>query len=40
MRFVVDAQLSPAVAWLLRDLGHDAIHVMDCLGAGATDSAI
>lgn len=29
MKFIVDAQLPPALAKLLRDHGHDAVHVAD-----------
>jgi len=40
MRFVVDAQLPPALARFLSDRGHEAEHVFD-LGLGnAEDSAI
>jgi predicted nuclease of predicted toxin-antitoxin system len=40
MRFIIDAQLSPSLAEWLRARGHDAQHVFDTLGAGASDSAI
>ncbi len=40
MRFVVDAQLPPALARWLGDQGHDAVHVKDLDLAEATDSAI
>ena len=40
MRFVVDAQLPPALAGWLRDRGHEAEHVMDVGLLAATDAAI
>ncbi|MFZ4072236.1 MAG: DUF5615 family PIN-like protein [Caulobacterales bacterium] len=40
MRFVVDAQLPPALAAWLRAKGHDANHVADLLDARASDRAI
>jgi predicted nuclease of predicted toxin-antitoxin system len=38
MRFLVDAQLPPALARLLADYGHEAEHVVDIGPADATDS--
>ncbi len=40
MRFLVDAQLPPALARRLEALGHSAEHVADCQLATATDEAI
>jgi predicted nuclease of predicted toxin-antitoxin system len=40
MRFLVDAQLPPSLAALLRDQGHDAVHVFDVLPADTQDNAI
>ena len=40
MRFVVDAQLPPALARQLETLGHIAEHVADRGMAGASDDAI
>ena len=40
MRFVVDAQLPPALARRLETLGHTAEHVVDRDMASASDSAI
>lgn len=40
MRFLVDASLSPAVAVLLTEAGHDAVHVRDALGLKAPDLEI
>lgn len=40
MRFLVDAQLPPALARWLSDLGHDALHVMDCDMQTASDREI
>ena len=40
MRFLVDAQLPPALARWLDGEGHDAEHVLDCGLAGADDRAI
>jgi len=40
MRFLVDASLSPAVAVLLTEAGHDAVHVRDALGLKAPDVEI
>lgn len=40
MRFIVDAQLPPALARWLADHGHEAEHVFDFGGDGTTDSEI
>lgn len=40
MRFLVDAQLPPALARRIEALGYDAQHVADCGLAGAPDDAI
>ncbi len=40
MRFVVDAQLPPALARALSELGHEAVHVADIGLNGATDFTI
>lgn len=40
MRFVVDAQLPPALARWLTDQGHNAEHVANCGLASASDRAI
>lgn len=40
MRFLVDAQLPPALAWRLKELGHDAEHVYDIGMHAASDRAI
>ena len=40
MRFLVDAQLPPALARRIEALGHVAEHVADCGLATAADSAI
>ncbi len=37
MRFLIDAQLSPALVNYLRSKGHEAEHVADVLGATAKD---
>lgn len=37
MRFLVDAQLPPALARFLTAQGHDAAHVLDCNMLEATD---
>lgn len=38
--FIVDAQLPPALARLLRDEGHEAIHVTDIMLQDTDDSEI
>ena len=40
MRFLVDAQLPPALARRIEALGHSAEHVFDCGLATASDEAI
>lgn len=40
MRFIVDAQLPPALARWLVTKGHDAAHVADCGLQSASDAAI
>jgi len=40
MRFLVDAQLPPALAGLLRERGHQAEHVIDIGPADAPDGAL
>ena len=40
MRFLVDAQLPPALARWLAAQGHEAEHVVDCELAQASDPAI
>lgn len=40
MKFLVDAQLPPALADWLRGQGHDAVHAMNSVGLDAPDSAI
>ncbi|WP_447646203.1 DUF5615 family PIN-like protein [Nocardioides zeae] len=40
MRFLVDAQLPPALAGLLREHGHAAEHVIDIGPADAPDGAL
>jgi predicted nuclease of predicted toxin-antitoxin system len=40
VRLLVDANLSPKIAAMLRDGGHDAVHVADIGMLGATDDAI
>jgi predicted nuclease of predicted toxin-antitoxin system len=40
LRFLVDAQLPPALARRLETLGHDAEHVADCGLLAAADEAI
>lgn len=40
MRFLVDAQLPPALAAWLIDRGHEASHIIDAAGSGVTDAEI
>lgn len=40
MRFVIDAQLPPALGRWLGERGHEAEHVIDALGGSATDDAV
>jgi predicted nuclease of predicted toxin-antitoxin system len=40
VRFLVDAQLPPALARHFRDLGHEADHVIDLGLAGARDQEV
>lgn len=40
MHFLVDAQLPPALARLLREHGHTAVHVIDIGPADASDSEL
>lgn len=40
MRFLVDAQLPPALARIIGELGHDGIHVADVGLIAASDSTI
>lgn len=40
MRFLVDAQLPPALARLLRDHGHEAEHITDIGPADAPDAEL
>ena len=40
MRFLVDAQLPPALCVWLRDKGHEAEHVADVLGGQTPDARI
>jgi predicted nuclease of predicted toxin-antitoxin system len=40
VRLLVDANLSPKIAAILRDGGHDAVHVADIGMLGAADDAI
>ena len=40
MRFLVDAQLPPALARRIEALGHEAEHVADCDLASAPDSVV
>jgi predicted nuclease of predicted toxin-antitoxin system len=40
MRFLVDAQLPPALTGWLQNAGHDSEHVADALALDAEDSAI
>lgn len=40
MKFLIDAQLPPALAAQLRALGHDAVHVTAILPGNAPDTAL
>lgn len=40
MRFLVDANLAPALAEALRQAGHDAIYLRDVGMQGATDPEV
>ena len=40
MRFLVDAQLPPALAWWLVERGHEAVHVGEIGMLAASDAAI
>jgi predicted nuclease of predicted toxin-antitoxin system len=40
MKFLIDAQLPPALARLIISLGHEALHVEEAGILGATDQAI
>ena len=40
MRFLVDENLSPRLAELLSEDGHDAVHVRDIQAAGVPDSEV
>lgn len=40
MKFLIDAQLPPALCMWLRERNHGATHVADLAMAGATDDAI
>lgn len=40
MKFLVDAQLPPALCGWLRELGHEAVHVFEIGMTGASDAAI
>lgn len=40
MRFIIDNQLPPALAQHLRDLGHEAMHVLDLGLESASDREI
>lgn len=40
MKFLIDAQLPPALARLLISLGHEALHVVEAELLGSTDQAI
>jgi predicted nuclease of predicted toxin-antitoxin system len=40
MRFLIDAQLPPALARWIESQGYAAAHVFECLGADASDRAI
>lgn len=40
MRFLIDASLSPRLAEVLTDAGHDAVHVQTAIAVDAADEAI
>jgi predicted nuclease of predicted toxin-antitoxin system len=40
LRFLVDAQLPPALARAITDAGHDAVHVCDIEMTSASDHAV
>ena len=40
MRFLIDAQLPPALCDWFHERGHDAVHVRDALGGQTPDRAI
>lgn len=40
MRFLVDENLPPKIAWLLTQAGHDSVHVYDLRAAGFADTDI
>ncbi|MGE5505999.1 MAG: DUF5615 family PIN-like protein [Actinomycetota bacterium] len=40
MKFLIDAQLPPALARAIGDIGHDAVHVADIGLQAATDRAV
>ncbi len=40
MRFLIDAQLPPSLASVLRNQGHEAFHVFERLPSDARDSSI
>lgn len=40
MRFLIDAQLPPSLAAILRANSHDAVHLFDVAPANADDAAI
>lgn len=40
MRFLVDAQLPPALARLLTDEGHDAKHITDIVAGSTSDNEV
>lgn len=40
MRFLIDECLSPTLATLLRDHGHDAVHLVELDSLGAPDLVV
>jgi predicted nuclease of predicted toxin-antitoxin system len=40
VRFLIDAQLPPSLAAILRASGHDAVHIFDVAPADTDDNAI